>query len=87
MDFVTSLLPRADEELVHSPYGYVPTRYVAIIFIVLFSLSTRQCYHPYTYRSRILELIAGIISSRPYRTGQHISDMVVVPNSVPSWRS
>ncbi|KAF4562635.1 hypothetical protein EYR40_009863 [Pleurotus pulmonarius] len=40
MDFATSLLPRADEELIRSPYGYVPTRYVAIIFIVLFSLST-----------------------------------------------
>ncbi|KAF4581569.1 hypothetical protein EYR40_009853 [Pleurotus pulmonarius] len=38
-DLVTPLLPRASDFL-WSPYGYIPTEYVCIIFIVLFGIST-----------------------------------------------
>ena len=40
---MSTVLSRATpEEIEMSPYGYVPTRYVTILFLALFSLSTSK---------------------------------------------
>lgn len=41
--FLTALLKRATEQAQeHSPYGYVPTRWITILFLVLFTISTSE---------------------------------------------
>jgi len=71
--------------IVHlSPYHYVPTRYVAIIFVTLFALSTcRHCH--LSVRAYLLTSWIFSRSSNTFVSGGEVSDVVAPSHCLFMW--
>jgi hypothetical protein len=76
VDFIPPLVLSGSRGVRHSPYHYIPTRSIAIVFIALFGFSTGKLTldDPRTIAKKVTRY------SPPYWPGNILSNVVAIPD-------